>query len=146
MAQRKNRTPYTYGNTAKSLQEELEAPRKILSNETRKNREKAHHMNVGYILFLSGALLACAICLISYVQKQSELTTKIAQVSRMEKELNTLKLSNDEEYTRINSNINLEEIRRIAIEELGMSYAEEGQVILYQKNKKDYMHHTTEDK
>lgn len=146
MAERKKKSPYIYGNTARSLQEELNAPRKVLSNETRKNREKAHHMNVGYILFLSGALLACAICLISYVQKQSELTSKIAQVSKMEKELNTLKLSNDENYTRINSSINLEEIRRIAIEELGMSYAEEGQVILYQGNKKDYMHQNTEKK
>ena len=64
----------------------------------------------------------------------------------MEKELNTMKLSNDEAYAQIQSNINLEEIRRIAIEELGMSYAEEGQIILYQGNKKDYMHHVTEDK
>jgi len=146
MAGRKKTSPYIYGNTARSLQEELNAPRKILSNETRKNREKAHHMNIGYILFLSGALFVCAIFLIGYVQKQSELTAKIAQVSKMEKELNTMKLSNDEAYAQIQSNINLEEIRRIAIEELGMSYAEEGQIIIYQGNKKDYMHHVTEDK
>ena len=142
MAERKKKSPYIYGNTARSLQEELNAPRKILSNETRKNREKAHHMNIGYILFLSGALFICAI---GYVQKQSELTAKIAQVSKMEKELNTMKLSNDEAYAQIQSNINLEEIRRIAIEELGMSYAEEGQIILYQGNKKDYMHQNAEE-
>lgn len=145
MAERKKKSPYIYGNTARSLQEELNAPRKILSNETRKNREKAHHMNIGYILFLSGALFACAIFLIGYVQKQSELTSKITQVSKLEKELNTLKLSNDEMYTRIQSNVNLEEIRKIAIDELGMTYAEEGQVILYQGNKKDYMHQNAEE-
>lgn len=145
MVERKKKSPYIYGNAARSLQEELNAPRKILSNETRKNREKAHHMNIGYILFLSGALFACAIFLIGYVQKQSELTSKIAQVSKLEKELNTLKLSNDEMYTRIQSNVNLEEIRKIAIEELGMTYAEEGQVILYQGNKKDYMHQNAEE-
>ena len=145
MTERKKKSPYIYGNTARRLQEELNAPRKILSNETRKNREKAHHMNIGYILFLSGALFACAIFLIGYVQKQSELTSKIAQVSKLEKELNTLKLSNDEMYTRIQSNVNLEEIRKIAIDELGMTYAEEGQVILYQGNKKDYMHQTAEE-
>ena len=145
MAERKKKSPYIYGNTARSLQEELKAPRKVLSNEARKNREKAHHMNVGYILFLSGAMFFCAICLIGYVQKQSELTSKIAQVSKLEKELNTLKLSNDETYTRIQSNVNLEEIRKIAIEELGMTYAEEGQIILYQGNDKNYMHHNTED-
>lgn len=145
MAERKKKSPYIYGNAARSLQEELNAPRKILSNETRKNRKKAHHMNIGYILFLSGALFVCAIFLIGYVQKQSELTAKIAQASKMEKELNTMKLSNDEAYAQIQSNINLEEIRRIAIEELGMSYAEEGQIILYQENKKDYMHQNAEE-
>lgn len=117
MAERKKKSPYIYGNTARSLQEELNAPRKILSNETRKNREKAHHMNIGYILFLSGALFACAIFLIGYVQKQSELTSKIAQVSKLEKELNTLKLSNDEMYTRIQSNVNEIYIKDMTLEE-----------------------------
>lgn len=142
MAKRKNRFPYMYDNTARELQRELEKPLKQVSNTTRKNREKIRHMNIGYILFLSGALLACTFCLVRYIQMQSEITTKIAQISKMEKELNSLKLSNDETYSKINSSINLEEIRQIAIEELGMTYAEEGQVILYQGNKKDYMHQT----
>ena len=68
-----------------------------------------------------------------------ELTTKITEVSRMESELNSLKLSNDEEYSRITSNINLEEIKRIAIGELGMTYATEGQVITYASSSNDYM-------
>ena len=63
----------------------------------------------------------------------------ITEVSRMESELNSLKLANDEEYSRITSNINLEEIKRIAIGELGMTYATEGQVIPYESNSNDYM-------
>ena len=63
----------------------------------------------------------------------------ITEVSRMESELNSLKLANDEEYSRITSNINLEEIKRIAIGELGMTYAAEGQVIPYESNSNDYM-------
>ena len=57
----------------------------------------------------------------------------------MESELNSLTLANDEEYSRITSNINLEEIKRIAIGELGMTYAAEGQVIPYESNSNDYM-------
>ena len=49
------------------------------------------------------------------------------------------KMANDEEYSRITSNINLEEIKRIAIGELGMTYATEGQVIPYESNSNDYM-------
>ena len=110
-----------------------------MSHETRKNREKARHMSIGYVTFLMGALIACAFCLVNYIQMQSELTTKITEVSRMESELNSLKLSNDEEYSRSTSNINLEEIKRIAIGELGMTYAAEEQVITYASSSNDYM-------
>ena len=40
-------------------------------------------MSIGYVTFLMGALIACAFCLVNYIQMQSELTTKITEVSRM---------------------------------------------------------------
>ena len=143
MAQRRrvSNTPYIYDNTARDLQirRQMEEPRRQMPHETRKNREKARHMSIGYVTFLMRALIACAFCLVNYIQMQSELTTKITEVSRMESELNSLKLSNDEEYSRITSNINLEEVKRIAIGELGMTYAAEGQVITYANSSNDYM-------
>lgn len=60
-------------------------------------------------------------------------------ISRLESELNELKLSNDEEYSRITSSVDLEEIRRIAIGELGMRYAKEGQIIGYSTEGSDYV-------
>ena len=117
----------------------MEEPRRQLSHETRKNREKARHMSIGYVTFLMVALVACAFFLVNYIQMQSQLTTKITEVSRMESELNALKLSNDEEYSRITSSVNLEEIKKIAIGELGMTYATEGQVIPYAVISNDYM-------
>ena len=143
MAQRRrvSNTPYIYDNTARDLQirRQMEEPRRQLSHETRKNREKARQISIRYVTFLMGAEIASAAFLVNYIQMQSELTTKITEVSRMESELNSLKLSNDEEYSRITSNINLEEIKRIAIGELGMTYATEGQVITYASSSNDYM-------
>ena len=40
-----------------------------------------------------------------------------------------MKLSNDEDYSRAASSVDLEEIRRVAIGELGMRYAKEGQIV-----------------
>lgn len=141
MTQRRSNTPYIYDNTARDLQvqRQMEEPRRQLSHETRKNREKARHMSIGYVTFLMVALVACAFFLVNYIQMQSQLTTKITEVSRMESELNALKLSNDEEYSRITSSVNLEEIKKIAIGELGMTYATEGQVIPYAGISNDYM-------
>lgn len=138
----RSRSAYQYDSTARRLdvQRELEeAPRRRISNETRKNREKAHHMSLGYVVFLAAALCACAFILINYIQMQAELTGKITNVATLESELNNLRTANDEEYSRITSNVNLEEIRRIAISELGMVYATEGQIITYSGDSTDYM-------
>lgn len=133
---------YIYGNTARRLdiRRELEQePRRQLSRETRKNREKARHMNFGYVVFLVAAFCTCAFILINYIQLQSELTNRTKGLASLESKLNTLKLDNDEEYSRITSSIDLEEIKRIAIGELGMTYAKEGQIITYNSVENDYM-------
>lgn len=139
---------YVYGNAAYdydiSIQRQLEEePRRRLSNETKKNREKARHMSLGYVTFLLAALLTCAVVLINYVQLQSELTARNEIIAEKHSQLNTMKIDNDETYKRITSNIDLEEIKRIAIGELGMTYAQEGQIITYSNVGNDYMRQVT---
>ena len=75
-------------------------------------------MSAGYVMFLAAALCAAAFILVNYIQLQSDLTTLTKTVADMESELNGLKLSNDEEYNRIISGIDLEEIKRVAIGQL----------------------------
>lgn len=136
---------YVYGSAAPKydVRRQLEEPKRQLSNETRKNREKARHMSFGYVMFLMGALCMAGMILINYIQLQSELTNKIKNISRLESQLNTAKLSNDEEYNRIINSIDLEEIKRVAIGELGMTYAKEGQIITYTTTGNDYMRQVT---
>lgn len=110
-----------------------------LSNTTRKNREKAHYMNMGYVLFLAMALMISGVVLAIYLGLQSDITNSIKNIARLEKELYNLQLDNDEEYSRITNSIDIEEIKRIAIQELGMGYAEEGQIIDFEGSKNDYV-------
>ncbi len=95
-------------------------------------------MTLGYVMFLAAALGACAFILIHYIQLQGELTQRTKEIASKEVELNNIKLSNDEEYNRIMNSIDLEEIKRVAIGELGMVYAKEGQIIIYTDEKNDY--------
>ena len=137
-----NRAQYIQGNAVRKLdvQRQIkEPPRKKISNSTRKNREKAFYMNFPYVMFLASALVVMGIVLSGYIQLQSDITRSVEHISKLESELNELKLSNDEEYSRITSSIDLEEIRRIAIGELGMRYAKEGQVIGYSTDGSDYV-------
>lgn len=138
---------YVYGNTVRQIvpQEQWEeAPvKKTPQPAVWKNREKARHMSAGYVMFLAAALCASAYILLNYVQLQSDLTNLTKTVADKESELNGLRLSNDEEYNRIISSIDLEEIKRIAIGELGMSYAQEGQIVEYESTEGDYMRQVT---
>ena len=101
-------------------------------------------MNVGYVVFLVCALVAAAFILTWYLGLQSDITNSIKNISRMESSLNELKLENDENYSRIDSSINLEEVKRIAIQELGMRYAEEGQIVTFSGEGSDYVRQTGE--
>lgn len=96
-------------------------------------------MNPAYVLFLCVALIATGIILVNYIGLQSDITSSVKRISRLESELNELKLANDEEYIHVSSNVDLEEIRRIAIQELGMQYAEEGQIVTFSGDSNDYV-------
>ncbi len=142
-----NQREYVYGNTvrkANPFQDWEQAPVKKPHNEVRKNRDKARHMNAGYVMFLAAALCAAAFILVNYIQLQSELTTLTKIVADKESSLNSMRLSNDEDYNRIMSGIDLEEIKRVAIGELGMTYAGEGQIIEYENEQGDYMRKVTQ--
>lgn len=133
---------YVQGNAVRKLDvtEEIERqPKKKISNTTRKNRERAKHMSAGYVMFLCMALVVTGITLVNYIGLQSDITNSVKHISTLEKQLNDLKLANDEDYSRITSSVNLEEIKRIAIQELGMQYAEEGQIVPFSSQSNDYV-------
>ena len=144
----RNHGAYVYGNTARKLEPRKQwekMPVRKTSPVVRKNREKARHMSAGYVMFLAVALCAAAYILVNYIQLQAQLTNLTKNVANKKSELNVLTLSNDEEYNRIISSIDLEEIKRIAIGELGMIYAQEGQIIEYENESNDYMRKVLEN-
>ena len=133
---------YVQGNAVRKLDvtREIERkPVKKVSNTARKNRERAKHMSAGYVLFLCVAMVVTGFILANYIGLQSDITNSVKHISTLEKQLNDLKLANAEEYSRITSSVNLEEVRRIAIQELGMQYAEEGQIIPFTSQNNDYV-------
>lgn len=121
------------------IRRQLDAPKKQLSHTTRKNRERARHMNFAYVLFLTMAMAVTGFVLIHYIQMESSITTSVKAVAAKESELNALKTENDEALSRIETSIDLEEIRRIAITELGMTYAGEGQIVEIPSEGSDYV-------
>ena len=134
------RNAYVEGNTVRKLNvvEELHKPLETKENG-KKNRDKSLYMNLGYVLFLIGALAIAAMILMSYIRVQSDIIISVRNIASLESELNNLKLSNDEDYARAASSVDLEEIRKVAIGELGMRYAKEGQIINVSGEGSDYV-------
>lgn len=136
---------YVQGNTARRLQavpERENEPLRKVSTRTRKNRERARHMNIGSVLSMAVAMVAAGFILTWYLTLQSDITNSIKHIAALESELNELKRDNDENYNRITSDINLEEVKRVAIQELGMSYAKEGQIVIFNGEGSDYIRQT----
>lgn len=100
---------------------------------------KAAPMNMGYIAVMAAAFLIVCGVLMSYIKLQSDITNHVKNISTLESRLNELKLANDETYTKIMSSVDLEEVKRIAVNELGMKYAKEGQVVQYTGEGNDYV-------
>ena len=59
-------------------------------------------------------------------------------IAELESQLSDLKIENDAEYSRATSSIDLEEMKRIAMEELGMVYADKEQVVIYEDKEAEY--------
>ena len=139
----RNRGAYVYGNTVRKLEPvrrpDPDVKRQQDQRKVRRNRDKAHHMSAGYVLFLAVALCTAAVILVNYIQLQAELTNLTKRVASQQSQLNNMRISNDEAYNRVLNSIDLEEVKRIAIGELGMVYAEEGQIITYTPENNDYM-------
>jgi len=135
------RNVYIEGNVVRKtdVRRELQqVPYRVQQTSTRNNR-KARHMNLPYVMFLSVAMLVLGITLFSYLQAQAKLTVTRTQVATLESQVNDLRLSNDERVERIEASLSMDELKRIAIEELGMTYAKKGQVVIISDEGSDYV-------
>lgn len=137
----RGREEYVYGNTARALhpvEDEVRRPVK-LSNRARRNRERAGHMNFGYVAFLTLAIVVTGFGCLHYLELQSEITNSVKRISLLESDLNEIKAENDDTESRIKGSVGLEEIKRRAMNELGMQYATEDQIVKYSSDDTDYV-------
>ena len=130
------------GNTARKVQT-LEYPSRERQPERRERRhaEKSNvqYVNVLYMIFLAAASCMVLWSCVNYLQLQAETTSRVKHIASLETELEDLRKENNDNYIRIMTSVDLDHIRDVAINELGMVYAEPNQVILYDGGTDDYV-------
>lgn len=136
----RERAAYNYSNTAADLNRMLdEEPQGTLRQDSQKRQEKSVRMDLKYVILCMVGLCVILGIVIGFVKIRSELTESIERVSHLENTYINLKNDNNEEEERILNSVDMDEVKRIAIEELGMHYAKDGQIIIYADEMNDYV-------
>lgn len=110
-----------------------------ISASTRSNRERASQMNVRYVVFLTAAAVATVWMCVNYLQLKAQGTRLQKQVTALETSLDAAILQNDSDYNRIMAGVDMEHVKDVAVNELGMGYATKNQVQTYSLDDSDYV-------
>ncbi len=128
---------YVYGNTARKIRG-TEPEIHPIREERRRNSRRVR-LHLYNILTIIASVAVVILVVFGYIRLQTEVTKDRVTLSKLRAEYEELKRSNDLYKDRIDSNIDLGEVARIAREDLGMKIAGEGQIILYSGCIDDYV-------
>lgn len=148
-ANRRRRQTYIEGNTVRKIQPLERQPKGRQGQERRPGRRpkakvQIQYVNIFYTVFLVAATIMVLWSCVNYLQLQAEITSRVKNIAALEMELENLRKENDDHYTRIMTSVDLDYVKEVAINELGMVYASEDQVILYDGGTRDYVRQNAE--
>ncbi len=118
-------------------EEEAYAERKRELKRARLQAEKKRSRK-NMVLMLLSAVMVTGMCAY-YIYLQSELTSRMANVTSLEAKVKNITEENDNLEKNILTSVDLQQIRDTAINELGMVYPDSDQVVYYHIESVDYM-------
>jgi cell division protein FtsL len=148
------RASYVEGNTVRSLgaepvrrenegtlRERREEERRRRSRQlaARRNRERALYMGRGHVAFLTLCVVISVFSAFTYVRLQADVTSKMKKIASMESKIADLKADNDARYNSVTTSIDLGSVKDAAINELGMTYATEDQIVFFSVDNNNFM-------
>ncbi len=113
---------------------------KAVSVRTKKNRTKALEVDRTYVMFLAVMCLLTVFVCVRYLQLKEIITTQTRTNTKLTAELDTLRNENDALLENVTNEIDLNYIRDVAMNELGMKYATEDQIVWYTTEDREYVH------
>ena len=118
---------------------EEQQQKKRRRNAARRNRARALHMGRGYVAFLTLCVGVIAFAAVALVQIQSQVTQRMEHIAALESQITDLKADNDARYKEIVTSVDLDYIKEVAINDLGMQYAAEDQIVYYSVENDNFM-------
>jgi cell division protein FtsL len=140
------RTSYVEGNTVRKLrvapdirreEEQYEIPQRRLKERSRKKALSG--INFASLIVLTVAIITTVYVCVDYLMVQNKVTVMNKQIVSLEKQITVLTKENDATYAAINAAVDMDEVYRVAVEELGMVYPNKNEVITYESGSSDYV-------
>ena len=142
----KNETTYrteVYGNVVREVAvpvpKKTESENRPVEVPKKRGNRKGQTLSIPYCMLIAAACVCIIMCGCNYLQLQALSTKYQKDIAEKESQLAEMKKENMDELNRIEASINLDEIREIATNELGMVYATEENVVLYENTMHNYV-------
>lgn len=121
------------------IEREREEEQRRRRRAARRNQERELRMSRSYVVFLTMAVIVFGGFSAAYISLQSDVTARMKTIASLESQIADIKADNDEAYKRISTSVDLNSVKDIALNEYGMSYAKESQIVYYTVGDDDYM-------
>lgn len=138
---------YVYGSAAQQAEalpkrrpetRRRKAPQHV-SRQVVRNRNRAMNINPAYAVFLVAAAFCAVFLCVMYLRLQSEVVNHSENLTTLQEDLANLTEANNTAYNAAEDSVNLEEIRDKAMNEMGMVYESQGNVIEYESPASGYV-------
>lgn len=136
------KSQYSYeGNAVRQIEAiPQEEPGKKQKNRTTSSRRaKRQKLGTGYVMFLAGvSALTVGVC-VQHLQIKAEIAAQNRQIIALESNLLQLRSDNDAYYSKVQTSVDVEFIKNIAMNQLGMKYPTEEQVYVFDADENSYV-------
>lgn len=92
-----------------------------------------------YAVYFAGIVAATCGLFVGYINLTNSITTHMNNISELESQITELKAENSAAQSRIDTSTNLGAVKAAAMNDLGMVYAREDQIVYYSMENSDYM-------
>ncbi|MBR1759287.1 MAG: hypothetical protein IJ744_11280 [Lachnospiraceae bacterium] len=105
----------------------------------RAERSLARNLDAFSLLILVAAIAVTMYTMVSFLTVNSDVTNMSKKVVSLEKQIIELENINEAAIAKANASVDLNEVYRVATEELGMVHASRNRVITYESTQSDYV-------
>ena len=142
---------YYYTDGSAALSPEIALPdreqrEREIREEEKRRQKKQKRKNVRALrsgrltaFFVSTFVLLFAGFFGGYVHYETSITSRMKNISALEKEIADMKAYNAAAQSRIDTNTDINRIKKIALKDYDMVYANSGQIVYYDIAPEDYM-------